>query len=418
MKIIILGSGVIGVTSAWYLSQAGHEVTVVDRQSGPALETSYANAGELSPGCAFPWAAPGLPLKALGWMLAEHPPLIIRMRFDLAMFRWLGAMLINCTDARYAVNKSKMVRLAEYSMECLGALRQRLPLSYDQGARGILQLFRNQDAFDGFARDVDVLRDSGVDFALLDRKGCLTAEPGLAYAGTTIAGGIHFPRDETGDCRKFTVALADHAAEAGVKFVYNCSVNGLSVDGDRIAGVETGSGLMQADAYVVCFGSYSPKLLRPLGLKLPVYPVKGYSLTAAIASKKSAPLSTVIDDRHKVAITRLGDRIRIGGIAEITGFDRRLDTRRQASLEHSLGTLFTGAARRDDLNFWTGLRPMTPDGPPVIGATPYRNLHLNTGHGAFGWTMACGSGQLIADMLSGKTSPIRTDDLSIDRYLR
>lgn len=414
LRVIVLGSGVIGVASAWYLVQAGHEVTVVDRQPGAALETSFANAGELSPGCASPWAAPGLPLKALGWMMEKHAPLIVKMRADPAMLKWLVAMVRNCNEESYAINKSRMARIAEFSRDCMVALRQKIHLSYDHQTLGSLQIFRDEASLYRMENDIQLLRASGLNFELLDSQGCIRIEPGLA--GANVAGGLRFPLDETGDCHKFSVALAAHAAEAGVKFVYNQTINKLSFAGDHITGVETDSGVMRANAYVACLGSYSPQLLSQLGIRLPVYPVKGYSLTTAIADPNKAPRSTVIDDQFKVAITRLGDTIRIGGIAEVAGYDRTLLSKRKTNLERALNTLFGGGADLNEAKYWTGLRPMTPDGTPVIGSTAIRNLYLNTGHGAFGWTMACGSGQLIAEIISGKETSIQSDDLSLSRY--
>jgi D-amino-acid dehydrogenase len=416
MKILILGGGVIGVTSAWYLAEAGHEVVVIDRQPGPGRETSFANAGEVSPGYASPWAAPGIPAKALKWLFMEHAPLILRPQLDMAMLRWLVAMLRNCTAARYAVNKSRMVRLAEFSRDQLGALRQATGIAYDERALGTLQLFREPAQMDGIAKDVEVLKADGVPFEVLDAKGCFAAEPGLVFGDVPLAGGLRLPNDETGDCLKFTEALAILAEARGVRFHYGCTVRRLSHDGDRIAGLDTDAGDMHADAYLLALGSFSPLLARALGLNLPVYPVKGYSITAPILAEDRAPVSTLLDESYKVAITRLGHRIRVGGMAEISGYNNTLPQRRRATLEHSVGTLFPGAGTLAAASYWSGLRPMTPDGTPIVGATRYANLFLNTGHGTLGWTMACGSGHVIADVISGRQPAIRADDLGLARY--
>ena len=416
MKVLVLGGGVIGVTTAYYLAKAGHEVTVVDRQPAPALETSFANAGEVSPGYASPWAGPGVPIKAIKWLLMKHGPLVIRPKPDPAMWVWLLKMLRNCTAARYAANKSRMIPLAEYSRDCLRALRADTGIRYDERDRGTLQLFRNAAQVDGTADDIAVLKQYGVPYEVLDRDGCVAAEPALAAVKHKIAGGLRLPQDETGDCHMFTQALAALAEKLGVRFRLSTTIERLSADATHITGVATSAGVLQADAYVLALGSWSPRLLKSLGISIPVYPVKGYSITVPIADPDAAPVSTVMDESYKVAITRLGDRIRVGGTAEVSGYSDRLDPARRATLDHSVSDLFPHGGKLADATFWCGLRPMTPDGPPVIGATRYSNLHLNTGHGTLGWTMACGSGRVLADLLSGRSPEIDTADLAMSRY--
>jgi len=416
MKIAILGSGVIGVTSAWYLAQAGHEVVVIDRQAGPALETSFANAGEISPGYASPWAAPGIPRKALRWLLMRHAPLILKPRLDPAMLRWILSMLGNCNASAYAVNKARMVRLAEFSRDRLIDLRSDTGIRYDERMQGTLQLFREQKQLDGIAKDVAVLKAGGVPFEILDAAGCLAAEPGLASSDVPLAGGLRLPNDETGDCFKFTNALAQLCREKGVVFLNGHGIERLAMDGGRIDHVATDRGAVRADAYLVALGAYSPPLLAPLGLRLPVYPVKGYSITVPIVDAERAPVSTLLDESYKVAITRLGDRIRVGGMAELSGYSHDLPQARRQTLELSVGSLFPGSGDLAGASFWAGLRPMTPDSTPVVGATPVPNLFLNTGHGTLGWTMACGSGHLIADIIGGLTPAIEAADLGIARY--
>jgi D-amino-acid dehydrogenase len=415
MRVLVLGGGVIGVTSAWYLAQAGHEVTVIDRQPGPALETSYANAGEISPGYSSPWAGPGVPLKAMRWLLMKHGPLALRLRLDPSMWSWVAKLLRNCTSARYAVNKARMVPIAEYSRDCLRDLRTSTGIAYDQRALGTLQLFRSQSQLDGIGGDVEVLKQFDVPFEVLDQNGCIDAEPALARVPEKFVGGLRLPRDETGDCRTFTSKLSELCA-GSVDFRYGVTVNQLLRDGNRVRGVHTDAGEISADAVVVALGSYSPFLLRPIGIRVPVYPVKGYSLTIPIADETAAPVSTVMDETYKIAITRLGDRIRVGGTAEISGYDLSLRPSRRAPLEHSVTDLFGGGGRLDDATFWAGLRPMTPDGPPIIGGTPFQGLYINTGHGTLGWTMACGSGRVLADIVSGRPADIDVTDLGIGRY--
>lgn len=418
MRVVVLGAGVIGVTAAYYLRRAGHDVVVVDRQPGAALETSFANAGEISPGYASPWAAPGIPAKAIRWLLMHHAPLILRPRPDMAMLKWLAAMLRNCTAQRYALNKSRMVGLAEFSRDELVALRRELGIAYDERSQGTLQLFRTDKQMAGSAKDMDVLRDYGVPFELLDRDGCVRAEPGLAAARDRFVGGLRLPNDETGDCHLFTTRLAERLAADGVEFRYSTAIRALELSGGAVAGVSTDAGTIRGDTYLVALGSHSPQLVRPLGLNLPVYPVKGYSLTVPIADPALAPVSTLLDESYKIAITRLGDRIRVGGMAEISGYDNSLPRRREATLLHSLNDLFPGAARPGPTGFWSGLRPMTPDGPPIIGRAGPANLFLSTGHGTLGWTMACGSAAVVAALISGQRPPIATDGLGFDRYGR
>jgi D-amino-acid dehydrogenase len=415
MKVIVLGSGVIGTATAYYLARAGAQVTVLDRQPGAALETSFANAGQVSPGYSTPWAAPGIPLKAIQWMFQKHAPLAIRADGSLYQLRWMAQMLRNCSAARYAVNKERMMRVAEYSRDCLRALREDTGIQYEQRTGGTLQLFRTQQQLDGVQRDIAVLRECGVPFELLDRAGLARVEPALARTGGALAGGLRLPNDETGDCQLFTTRLAELAQGLGVEFRYGAPVDGLLREGGAVSGVRVGGQVLRADRYVLAFGSYSRAALAALGLDLPVYPVKGYSLTVPLRDASLAPESTVLDESYKIAITRFDQRIRVGGMAELAGFDLRLNPARRATLEKVVGELFPGG----DLpaaSFWTGLRPMTPDSTPIIGATPLAKLYLNTGHGTLGWTMACGSGKLLADIVTGRPPEIRTDGLAMDRY--
>lgn len=418
MKIIVLGAGVIGVTTAYYLTEAGHEVTVIDRQAGPGLETSFANAGEISPGYASPWAGPGVPLKAIKWLTMRHGPLVVRPRLDPAMWSWLFRMLGNCTSARYAVNKARMVPLAEYSRDCLRALRQSTGISYDERSQGTLQLFRTQAQLDGAAKDIEVLQQTGVPYEVLDPAGCIGAEPALARVREKFVGGLRLPGDETGDCKLFTERLAAMAKEKGVTFHFGTESGRihLASAGGQVESVRVGDEKLQADAYVMALGSYSARWMRKIGTPVPVYPVKGYSITFPVANADGAPVSTIMDETYKVAITRLGDRIRVGGTAEISGFDLSLHESRRATLKHSVSDLFPEAGDAEISSFWCGLRPMTPDGPPIIGATRHGNLFLNTGHGTLGWTMACGSGRVLADIISGRTPEIDVKGLGIGRY--
>jgi len=415
MKVIVLGSGIIGVTSAYQLAKAGHEVMVIDRQPGPALETSFANAGEVSFGYCSPWAAPGIPVKAMKWLFMEHAPLILRPKVDAAMLCWMVKMLSNCTSKRYAINKSRMLRLADYSRISLATLRAETGIAYDERMQGTLQLFRTQQQLDASGKDVKALAADGIPYEVLDRDGCIRVEPALKHVRDKIVGGLLTPKDETGDCFKFTNALAKKAEELGVRFNYGSIIRGLDVEGGRVRGVVTAHGTLHADAVVVALGSFSPLLVRPHGIRLPVYPVKGYSLTIPITDVSRAPESTVMDETFKIAITRLGDRIRVGGMAEISGYTNDLGEPRRLTLQHSVTDLFPGGDV-SKASFWSGLRPMTPDGTPVIGATKVAGLYLNTGHGTLGWTMSSGSARVIADLVSGRKPEIDATDLAIARY--
>ncbi len=416
MRVLVLGSGVIGTASAYYLARAGFEVVVVDRQPAPALETSFANAGQVSPGYASPWAAPGVPLKAIKWLLQKHAPLAIKLTGDVDQYLWMTQMLLNCTSARYAVNKERMVRLSEYSRDCLDELRAETGIAYEGRQLGTTQLFRTQAQLDNAAKDIAVLKQSGVPYELLDRAGIARVEPALAGVTGKLAGALRLPNDQTGDCQMFTTRLAEMARQLGVEFRFGQNIQHLEYAGDQISGVLVDGKLETADRYVLALGSYTPQLLKPLGIKAPVYPLKGYSLTVPITNAAMAPSSTILDETYKVAITRFDDRIRVGGMAEIAGFDLSLNPKRRATLEMITDDLYPQGGDLQRAEFWTGLRPTTPDGTPIVGATPYRNLFLNTGHGTLGWTMACGSGRLLADLIARKRPQISAAGLDISRY--
>lgn len=416
MRVMVLGSGVIGTTSAYYLARAGFEVVVVDRQPAPSLETSFANAGQISPGYASPWAAPGVPLKAIKWLLQKHAPLAVKLTGDVDQYLWMVQMLRNCTASRYAVNKERMVRLSEYSRDCLDELRAETGIGYEGRQLGTTQLFRTQAQLDNAAKDIAVLQQSGVPFELLDRAGIARVEPALAQMTGKLAGALRLPNDQTGDCQMFTTKLVDMAVKLGVEFRFGQNIQSLEYAGDQLNGVMINGQLETADRYVLALGCYAPQLLKPLGIKAPVYPLKGYSLTVPITNPAMAPTSTILDETYKVAITRFDNRIRVGGMAEIAGFDLSLNPKRRETLEMITDDLYPQGGDLPRAEFWTGLRPATPDGTPIVGATSYRNLFLNTGHGTLGWTMACGSGRLLADLVAGKRPQISTVGLDVSRY--
>ena len=417
MRVLVLGSGVIGVTSAWYLARAGHQVTVIDREAAPALGTSFANAGQISPGYASPWAAPGVPLKAIKWMFQQHAPLSIRPDGTLFQLQWMWQMLMNCSADRYAVNKERMVRLAEYSRDCIRALRAETGIAYEGRQQGTLQVFRTDEQLEGAARDIAVLEEAGVPYQLLSREDLAASEPALAAVSHKLTGGLRLPNDETGDCQLFTQRLAAMAEGLDVQFLYNRSIDSLMTQGTAVTGAIVGGEPIFADAVVVALGSWSTPFIKDF-VRIPVYPLKGFSITVPMTDAARSPVSTVLDETYKVAITRFDDRIRVGGMAQIVGYDRSLDPAKRRTLEHVVTDLFPGAGDVARASFWTGLRPMTPDGTPIVGPTPVKGLWLNTGHGTLGWTMACGSGKLLADLVSGASPAIRADDLSVARYLQ
>ncbi|OOS07385.1 D-amino acid dehydrogenase small subunit [Moraxella cuniculi DSM 21768] len=416
MKVLVLGGGVIGTTTAYYLAKQGVEVTVVERQHNVAEETSFGNAGQISPGYSTPWAAPGIPLKAAKWLLEKHAPFAVRPDGSLWQLQWAMQMFANCNADRYSINKERMMRVAEYSRDCLQQLRKDTNISYEHRERGTLQLFRKQAQMDVVGRDIEVLKECGVDYQLLNRDELPTIEPALIHAKDKLVGGLRLPNDETGDCNIFTKSLAKIAEGLGVKFLFNTTIADIEHQNNAITGIITADGeRLVADNYVLAFGSYSRPFAEKLQLKLPVYPVKGYSLTVPIIDESLAPVSTVLDETFKIAITRFDNRIRVGGMAELSGFNTDLPVARRETLQMVSQELF-GGGDFANARFWTGLRPMTPDGTPIIGESRFANLYINTGHGTLGWTMACGSGQLIADIITHTPTQISLEGLSAARY--
>ncbi len=419
MKVIIMGAGVIGVTTAYYLAKQGAEVIVLDRQPGPGLEASYANAGELSYGMTSPWAAPGIPLKAVKWLFMKRRPLFIWPLISPTMWSWCLKMVRNCNEESYRINKSRMVRISNYSRDVMPELIEETGIEYDGRAQGTLQLFRTAKQLKASKADQEILAEYDSPYEVLDVDGCIAVEPALAETREKFVGGLRLTADRTGDCRMFTIALAEKCVEMGVEFHYGQSIRAIAVENGKVVGVDTEmAGRVTGDAYVCALGSYAPKLLNPIGVKLPIYPVKGYSVTLPVTDDAYAPQSTLMDETHKVAITRLGDRIRVAGTAEIAGYSERLGPNATDTVRHVISDLFPKGGDISKAEGWTGLRPMTPDGTPVLGGSSYSNLFLNTGHGTLGWTMACGSARAVADVVMGKTPEISLDGLTAERYGR
>jgi len=414
---MVIGGGVIGVTSAWYLARAGHEVTVLERNSEIGHETSFANGGQISWGSGNPWAAPGLRKKALRWMFERHAPLVMHPRLDRDLWRWAVRLLRECSPDRYRRNKERQFRLARYSRSCLEALRSETRIRYSARNHGILAVLRTPDEIESARQDLQLAQELGIPAQLLDRSACIGHEPALSHAADVTAG-LLYPEDESGDCRLFTEALAERAEAAGVEFQLHTALLALVPAGGRIEQALTSAGSQRADAYVLAAGSHSPAFVRPLDINLPIYPVKGYSITTPVVDDQHAPTASITDETHKVVISRLGRQLRVAGMAELAGFDPVIHPRRIETLRFVLNRLFPNATDSENVVAWAGFRPMTPDNPPVIGASPYRNLYFNTGHGTLGWTMACGSGQMLADIVSGRQPEIDLDGLTIERFLK
>lgn len=420
MRILVMGAGVVGVTSAYYLARAGHQVVVSDHQKSVALETSFANGGQISASHADPWAGPLTPLKALKWLGREDAPLIIRPRFDPAMWGWCLRFLANCTAGRNRINTERILRVAVYARNCLAQLRADTGIEYDQAERGILHVYSDSREFQQAVPKAELMSEYGCVRRVMDVDGCVELEPALAGSRDALVGGIYSPDDESGDAYKFTVALADICkTQFKVDFRYQTRVRRLMVSEDRIMGVVTDGGtLMSADydLFVLALGSYTPLILRPLKIKLPVYPAKGYSVTIPVEDEGVAPRMALIDDERKIVYSRLGDRLRVAGTAELAGYDTSMREERARSILDAAMNLFPRCGDPDKAELWTGLRPTTPDSVPVIGRTPFANLLINTGHGTLGWTMCAGAGRVIADLASGKTPEIELDGLGLDRF--
>jgi D-amino-acid dehydrogenase len=416
MEVIVLGSGVVGLTSAWYLSQKGHKVTVIDRQPRSAEETSFANAGQISYGYSSPWAAPGIPTKAVKWLFEKHAPLKVQPSVDPEMIGWMLKMLNNCQLNRYQINKARMLAIANHSRQCLIDLRQHHNIQYEGRQKGTLQVFRDPKQLVSIQKDMKLLEQAGTQFELFDVEKCIHQEPGLLPVKDKLVGGLYLPDDETGDCYLFCQQLTELAKSEGVTFMFDTQISDIIKTGDAISGIQTNHGLMKADAYVVALGSYSKPMLQKLDINVPIYPVKGYSLTVPITNEAFAPQSTVMDETYKVALTRFDNRIRVAGTAELAGFNPDIPQARKETIKMVVSDLFPEGGDIAQAEYWTGFRPMTPDGTPIIGKTKYKNLYTNTGHGTLGWTMACGSAQILSDIITDGHGPFEKQHLDVSRY--
>ena len=406
MHIAVLGAGVVGTTTAWYLQKQGHQVTVIDRQSNAGLETSFANGGQVSVSHAEPWANPSAPLKVLKWLFRADAPLLFRPRLDPAQWRWALAFLRECTSARAAYNIRQMVNLGTYSRAQLQTLRQEAGIEYDALTKGILHFYTNPQEFDGALKPTRIMQDLGCDRQIIDADRAVELEPALKPIRDRIAGATYTSEDESGDARKFTQSLARKCAEAGVDFRYGTEVLDFERAGDRILGVQVlkdgAHGIFRADAYVLSLGSYSAPMARKIGLTLDIYPTKGYSITVPVKNEEAAFNVSLTDDEYKLVYSRLGDRMRVAGTAELDGYSRDLNYTRCRAIVRRTAEVMPEAGHWDQAQFWTGLRPATPSNVPYIGKSHLANLYLNTGHGTLGWTHSCGSAAALADIVAGR----------------
>ena len=416
MKVIVLGAGVVGTTTAYYLSEKGNEVTVIDRRDGPGLETSFANGGQISASHVTPWAHKGVIAQIFKWLGQEDAPLLIRPRLDRQMLKWGVRFLANCTDKRTARNIERRLRVALFSRSELSRLRESLSLDYDQGSHGIIHFYRDQKSLDNAVKMAEWMQQFGLNLRILDRPALIEKEPALTAMGEALLAGSFTCDDESGDAYKFTCAMADQALSNGATFKYGHSIERLECQGRRLTGIVTDQGRFTADAYVLSLGSYSPLVLKGLKLDLPIYPCKGYSLTFDVSGLATAPVTSLIDDAHKMVYSRLGNRLRVAGTAELNGYNLDIAPMRKQKIRQEACHLFPHLETAPVSGAWAGLRPVTPDSVPIIGPSPYENLFLNTGHGTLGWTMACGSAAVITALINGDSLPIALNGLGWDRF--
>ncbi|HBI78032.1 MAG TPA: amino acid dehydrogenase [Marinobacter adhaerens] len=406
MHILVLGAGVVGTTTAWYLQKQGHQVTVVDRQNQAGLETSYANGGQISVSHAEPWANPSAPLKVMKWLFQPDAPLLFRPRLDPAQWRWALSFLGQCTSARAAHNIRQMVNLGTYSRSQLQALRNEAGIEYNHLEKGILHFYTNPAEFDGAMEPTRIMQDLGCDRQIIDADRAVELEPALKPIRNRIAGATYTSEDESGDARMFTQNLAKRCAEAGVEFRYGTEILSFERAGERVLGIQTlrdgHHETLRADAYVLSMGSFSAALASQLGIFLNIYPAKGYSITVPVKNEEAAFNVSLTDDEYKLVYSRLGDRMRVAGTAELNGYSRKLNYTRCRAIVRRTAEVMPEAGYWDQAEFWTGLRPATPSNVPYIGKSHFANLYLNTGHGTLGWTHSCGSAAALADIIDGR----------------
>ena len=416
MKVVVLGGGVIGVTTAYYLAADGHEVEVLDRCEGPGLETSFANGGQLVASHAEPWASPKAPLQILKWLGREDAPLLFRLRADPAMWAWGLRFLRNCTSARYRAGTARNLRLGFYNRALMAALRDELAIAYDYAQTGSLLVHRDPAGFEAAAHHAAFMEELGCPHEIADPHRCTQIEPALTPVGNQIAGGLFSPEDELGDTFKFTEQIAAAGAKLGVRYRYNSKIERIEAERGRITHVLANGAPVPGDAFVLALGSFSRQLARGIGVRLPVYPVKGYSITAPIKDQRAAPRVGLTDVDTRIVLTRLGNRLRVAGTAEFTGYNNSPNPKRGALTMRSAKALLPGVCDYDKAEHWSGLRPATPDQVPVLGPSKFPNLWLNTGHGVLGWTQACASGRIVSNLIAGRDPGIDISGMTVDRF--
>ena len=416
MKAVVLGAGIAGVTNAYYLAKEGWEVTVLDRQSAPAQETSFANAGMIAPGHSFTWNSPSAPMKLLRSLFGAKTSLRLKPSTDPRFYAWGVQFLRNCTAARAKQKTLVKLSLCLYSQEATKQVAADTGVAYDHLGNGILYLYRDPANLTAGVEHMQMMRDQGLKIDVLDAEGCARVEPTLAQVKHRIAGAIHCPDDESGDCAKFAIGLAEACKLMGVRFQYGTTVEGIDVSGDTVGFVKTDKGQVAGDVYVLSLGSYSPLVAKNLDINLPVYPVKGYSLTLPINGRNGAPSVPTVDEENLVAVTRLGDRMRMTAVAEFSGYDNSSRPEDFQGMIDAARDLYPDSCDFDKPTYWSCLRPMTPDGPPIVGRGKQKNLFLNTGHGHMGWTMACGTGRIATDLIQGRKPEIDVSGMGPERF--
>ncbi|SCA54979.1 D-amino acid dehydrogenase small subunit [Candidatus Terasakiella magnetica] len=417
MRVLVLGAGVVGTTTAFYLKKAGHDVVVLDRQLEPAMETSYANGGQIAAAHADPWASPATPFKALKWLGKKEAPLLFHLfRFDPALWGWCLKFLTNCTAKKTDINTERTLRVALHSRQCLKELRKEIDLDYDHREEGIIHFYRDEKEFDLAVHAAETMKKYGLNRQVLSPDQCVETENALGHVKNRLVGGIYSKDDESGDAHRFTKAIAQKAVDDGVEFHFDHQIIELILKNNKAVGVKTDQGDFFADQVVVCLGSFSKHLLAKNGLNLPIYPAKGYSITLPLSHPEKAPQVSLTDDEFKLVFSRFGNRLRVAGTAELGGYSTAVNELRAQFILNKTMELFPGCANPDDVEFWAGLRPKTPDSVPLLGQTSIDSLYLNTGHGTLGWTMSCGCAQILSDIISQKSPKISLSGLGLQRF--
>ncbi len=417
MKVIVLGAGIIGVTTAYYLNKLGYEVTVIERKNVSAAECSFANGGQLSYSHAEPWASPAALRKIPKWLISAHSPLVFRPSADINMWKWALSFLGRCTDKKKEEATEDTLRLALYSRECFADIMKDTGIEFSYLNHGTVHTFRHEEALAANIAQAEFQKQLGCDYEILHtRADCEKKEPALKYSPTKIIGGIFFPLDATGDVNQFSINLTDYLINKGVKFVYGQTVKEIIKDGDRITGIVTDKSRYDADNFVMSLGASSPVLLRKIGINVPIYPMKGYSLSIAIKDMEKTPLAGITDQYNKIVYSRLGNILRVAGTAEFAGYDDSVNKERLATLKKMVYELFPHAGDVENAKEWSCLRPSTPEGTPILGKTGYNNFYLNTGHGTLGWTLSAGSANIVADIISSKEPEIDLKGLTMEKY--